>query len=416
MPDNTYPPFAGDTGGLTQPRTLQKWLDTSPQGGALRRTQSYVSLPVFNQAVTWRGYSEIIIAFNFAASNNFVWIDRTDLPSDGNYVLCVAWQKDGVVYRYKLCGPAGVFYFALADYTNQKIGKNFRLEVWSISAANVSETTARQMWTSVRGQVDYRFGVDFELVSVSTTVTDFQNIQTTVDLPYQTDLMFDFRADTNYDRTAGTWTSRTVDANVLTCSAPGQLPSTDARINNHTYLPLTQAKPWAGTLSNGQDAYNLFAIFRAEITASTGSVINIHAGGSPIFGIKLGASGSTNGTTVLTAESDLGDYTTITTQLSNNFYLVEVRFAFAHQYGLNDSVPKNSATGPGNFSQFVNQVSLAAGRGIDLVEFWAYGNQQNFNSPPDYYQLFKYISDRYGIGRIPLPFVFPANSTVPDNT
>jgi len=54
MPQQQYPPFSSDTGGSMNPRQLNRWIDKSPQGGPLKRTQGYVPLPTFDQAVTWR--------------------------------------------------------------------------------------------------------------------------------------------------------------------------------------------------------------------------------------------------------------------------------------------------------------------------------------------------------------------------
>ena len=180
MPDNTYPPFASDVGGSINPRQLNRWIDVSPQGGSLKRTQGYIELPVFNQAVDWKGYSEIVAAYNFTGQNNFVLTDVSALPVNPNYVLCIAYKLAGVVYRYKLAGDGGVFYFTLTDYNKQAIKHNFRLEVWSVEDANVSQASTVKLFTSVHSSFDYRNSDDFELVNDSGIVTDFSMATDTV--------------------------------------------------------------------------------------------------------------------------------------------------------------------------------------------------------------------------------------------
>lgn len=414
--DTPHPPF-----NQVIPRQLNRWLDVNPQGGPLQRTMAYLDTPTFNVTPeAWHGYSEIVETFNYASTRAFILTDLGVSPLSVNYVLFIAYEQGGVVYRYRLAGSDGTFYFQIVDYTNQPIKNNFRFEVWSISAAPVTETAGWRMLTSAQGNQDYRYGADFSIASVQSTVLDFQSINATVDLPFVEDLVFGFRADSGYSASAGTWNSRFADANQITSNAtPAQAPATDSHLNGHTYIPITQTNPWVCTLNNSQDCYNLFIVFRAELTASSGAalrVMNGGSGGTRVFEMRLGASTapSTNPTN-LTGANDIGLYSVISTQLSNGFYLVEIRSGLLFQYGLNDSAPKNTGTGSDNNIVTIDTIQIAPSRGLDLAEVWAYGTQQNFNAPTDYYQLFQYISDRYGVGRIPLPFTFPANSSVPSN-
>ena len=71
MPQPNYPPPSNEVGATTQPRQLQRWIDVNPQGGKLSRARYYIGLPVFSQAVSWKGVSDIVAAFNFEAPNNF---------------------------------------------------------------------------------------------------------------------------------------------------------------------------------------------------------------------------------------------------------------------------------------------------------------------------------------------------------
>jgi hypothetical protein len=129
------PPPLSDTGAWSIPRTLQRWLDVNPITH-LTRTQGYITLPAFNVNVNWLGYSDIVAAFNFEGPNNFSLsgfnIEPSPMP---NYLLCIMWRDSkGNVKRYKLWSGVGeVLYFPIQAYSGQKIAKNFRFEVWSVS-------------------------------------------------------------------------------------------------------------------------------------------------------------------------------------------------------------------------------------------------------------------------------------------
>ena len=70
MPLQTQPPYLPTA--RVQPRQLNRWLDINAQNGALKRTQTFISLPTFTQAASsWNGYSDIVVAFNFEGDNNF---------------------------------------------------------------------------------------------------------------------------------------------------------------------------------------------------------------------------------------------------------------------------------------------------------------------------------------------------------
>ena len=64
------PPPITDTGGLSCPRTLQRWLDDNP-ATKLTKCGTFITLPVFTANVNWLGYSDIVAAFTFEGPNNF---------------------------------------------------------------------------------------------------------------------------------------------------------------------------------------------------------------------------------------------------------------------------------------------------------------------------------------------------------
>lgn len=183
MPDTSHPPYSA--GSLTLPKQLNRWLDINPQNGPLRRTQSFITLPAFSQAFTWRGYSDIVVAFNYEGPNNFSLLQGVTLPSNPNYALAISWiDANNNITRYWLLYDVGeVIYFPQVPYTGQNIGKNFRLEVWSTSSSPAVQTTGIVLYTSVLGDQDYRYGVDFTLVNNDTPVTDFNNVNTALTLP-----------------------------------------------------------------------------------------------------------------------------------------------------------------------------------------------------------------------------------------
>jgi len=68
MPYPSQPPF--EAGALLQPRQLQRWLDVN-KVSKLTRTETYWILPAFSVDNNWLGYSQLVAAFNFTATNNF---------------------------------------------------------------------------------------------------------------------------------------------------------------------------------------------------------------------------------------------------------------------------------------------------------------------------------------------------------
>lgn len=182
MPDNNYPPFATDTGALIIPRQLDRWIDINPQGGALRRCQTYITLPAFSRAVAWRGYSDIVAAFNYSSPNNFS-LKTFTAPTSPNYTLCISYtNSDKTVVRYKLWAAISgeEIPWEIPLYANQPIKKNFRLEVWSTNVASVIQTSSVNLYTSVLQNIDYRFGSDTSLISPSTICTAQQISTNTV--------------------------------------------------------------------------------------------------------------------------------------------------------------------------------------------------------------------------------------------
>jgi hypothetical protein len=166
MPDQSHPPYAA--GALTIPRTLIRWLDVNPQNGQLRRTQTFITLPSFNQGnSTWNGYSDIVASFNFESPNGFSLTGLSaNVPANPNYTLCISYRVGNILTRYILWLAAGSnLNQSIPYYTNQPIKKNFRFEVWNTSQGAASQATSVTMYTTVLGGQDYRYGLDVALVN-----------------------------------------------------------------------------------------------------------------------------------------------------------------------------------------------------------------------------------------------------------
>ena len=165
MPQPLVPPPVGDTGALTYPRTLLRWLDVNPVS-RLTRTNTFITLPAFTQGgSTWNGYSDIVASFNCESPNNFSIVGLTgDVPASPSYVLCVSYRIGGTVTRYLLWNAVGSnMNQTIPLYTGQPIKKNFRFEVWNTSQGAAGQATAIQFYTSVLSGQDYRYAVDSTL-------------------------------------------------------------------------------------------------------------------------------------------------------------------------------------------------------------------------------------------------------------
>ena len=164
MPDYNYPPLSTDTGALTIPRMLNRWLDTSYQQGALRRCQTYITLPSFTTTEQFGTVSDIVASFNFEGPNNFVLTNVTLPTVTPNYTLCISYHVGSLMYRYVLWQASGTVFGNYPHYDGHVIKKNFRLEVWNTSQGPAVETKGATFYTSVHQSVDYRWGSDLPLV------------------------------------------------------------------------------------------------------------------------------------------------------------------------------------------------------------------------------------------------------------
>lgn len=154
MPEQSHPPYAPTA--MFEPRQLNRWLDINPQNGPLKRTQTFITLPAFNQAYTWKGYSEIIASFNFEGPNNFSLTSLFgEIPINSNFYLTISWYDSlGNHQRYSLNSNVGkILFFTISPYTNQLIKKNFRLEVWSTGVPIIPPISTVHITTESGGEI-----------------------------------------------------------------------------------------------------------------------------------------------------------------------------------------------------------------------------------------------------------------------
>ena len=221
MPQQPSPPFV--SGALTDPRELQRWLDVNPQGGGLRRIQEYLTLPAFSQAVTWRGYSEIVAAFNYEGPNNFS-LTPFSVPVNPNYALAIMWRDiNNVTHRYWLwMGVGEKIYFPQVLYTQQVIKKNFRFEVWSTNSSPAVQVLPLTFYTSVLGNYDYQWMLDTSLVNNDPEVINFQNINGPTVFPVIAGISYRWTVLSGLTGSLASWTDSITGA-IMTPSGVCQL-------------------------------------------------------------------------------------------------------------------------------------------------------------------------------------------------
>lgn len=174
MPDNLYPPFSSDSGALTIPRQLDRWLDINPQGGSLRRCQTFVTLPSFNTGTSFISVSQIVASFNVEGPNA-ITLSGIVPPTNPNYVLCISYRVQGVLTRYVVWQATGSKMPQYPTYTGQVLLKNWRFEIWNTSQGFASDTNTYIFYTSKLQPIDYRFGTDAALVNLDPINTSFQS-------------------------------------------------------------------------------------------------------------------------------------------------------------------------------------------------------------------------------------------------
>jgi len=288
MPEPLHPPFLA--GALTQPRQLNRWLDTNAQGGALSKIATYLTVQAFSVPFTWLGVSDIVASFNVESPNNFSLKAFTP-PVNPNYVMCISYRVGGVVTRYMLWDAVGSkMNRVIPMYTGQPILKNCRFEVWSTSSGSpVVNADVLTFYTSVLGSIDYRYGSDVVLVANDGTQTAFA----ANDTPYighapTTNLFAAWRPDSGI--ATGHWLAYRNTTNLNQLGSGSITTAIDAE-TDITYVPgivnIATATNTAGGYSNFGDITDVYIIFRVNSITVGNTLFNFFAHASPASGLQI---------------------------------------------------------------------------------------------------------------------------------
>lgn len=408
MPAPTVPPPANDVGALPFPRRLQRWLDVWPVT-KLDRIQTYITLPAFNINVNWQGYSDIVGAFNVEGPNNFSLKALTNVPVSPNYMLCVMWKdSSNNTYRYAIWKNVGeVVYFDIPLYTGQKIGKNFRFEIWSTNVATVSQATSINFYTSVLGGFDYRWSGDVSLVSPDALVTNFSEFENPtqgllpVTNPVGVTFYNWFRADTNV---AGQiWTSKQGNGYIASLDFSGNITTTiDPNLKPNLIITANQAVSNAAPVG-GTTPYEIWMLVKyvadgsliTITTAGPSSVLSVTAGALSVDGVDMHTTLKIGHWYIINYWYGAGVSGTTTWDLQLDSLVPKTRIGYA---GTNDRAS-------GLLFEYTLSGQLYT---TDILIY------SNLLMAADVQTQLNYFKDRY-IHQFNLPFLFPPNSTPQSN-
>lgn len=416
MPQQSSPPYGA--AATSEPKLIDRWLDINPQNGPLRRVETFVTLPVFSQQQTWRGYSDIIAAFNFEGPNNFSLKLDYVVPVSPNYVLCVMWiDQNRNVNRYSLWRNVGeVIFFDIPEYTGQLIRKNFRLEVWSTPTNPASQVTALTFYTSVLGSVDYRYGTDSVLVNPDAIVTDFNNIPSYL-IPTEFGLVADWSGLSGVNPISGSlvdWVDN-IGGRLIT-------PDTDASVSDGdgvaavcSKVSLSNVQTLTGA-TTGLTGINSFVfIFRIKTGSTSGQILLDTTSGVGIY-----YSTSTN--TFMVSAVD-NEQVVITHNEQNVWYIAVVSGYRFYLYPLGAPVQKGASSldftygnlgdvqiNPETINPFTSMPEQAS---VDILEL-AFGTGSYPDESPLFQATADYFVEKYNF-IASLPIQFPPNSVPQPN-
>lgn len=172
MPDTLHPPY-----NVVQPRQLDRWLDVNAQNGQLQRFQYYFTVPGFSINQVFNQCSDIVGDFWYKSPNSFSLLLPLSavIPSNVNYLMAIGFTKSGITYRYALNNCPTYVGYPITPYTNQIIRPNFRIEIWSTPSSPTIQTTGQNFFSTVRGNTDYRYGVDTSIANPAALETNYNS-------------------------------------------------------------------------------------------------------------------------------------------------------------------------------------------------------------------------------------------------
>lgn len=184
-----HPPY-----GVTQPRTLVRWDDVNSQNGPLTRVRGFIVIPAFSAGNNYTNPIQPSIArrvaqINYTVISNkpFSIVDLTPFTGQTvnvGWTITIAWatanQPENIVTRYILFSNGSLDFNvvgALATfpwYTGQPIPSVFCIEIWDMGvgvyANGIVTPQSINIFTSILGNSDYRYAVDFNVANTNTIV------------------------------------------------------------------------------------------------------------------------------------------------------------------------------------------------------------------------------------------------------
>jgi len=372
---------------------------------------SYISIPVFSYTnLIWKGASEIITQFNFAASKNFTIRHLPETPVNVDYCPVIRWRSGNTIYRYKLWQTVGE---TLNEklYNGEKIGANFVIEIWS-TQLNVSVTNAEAITfeTSIRSvpESSYLSLAPYEEVVGIEYNGQFYAADGTTALPTTGLIAYypneNIVVDGSGDLTQ--WTDSIGALNLVPTS--GGLITIDSNVLRGykgvqlLYESLTANNPAAALTS-----MVVIMVIKQRSWSSGNNILNMYHASRPyVAGIKQG--GDLNGIIVY----NINDSLTSNPHLPLGVYDV-VMF---RQDGVNPVVASFDVGGVGSISysvgsNYVGTTMRFGASDIELAEIVIYTNP----TATIIDDVYKYLYNKFGLGVI-LPLTNDSNLSGGDNS
>jgi len=326
----------------------------------------------------------------------------TSLPVgfNPNYLLCISWiNANGLMVRYAMWKEVGeVIYFPLPLYAGQKIGKNFRFEVWSTPTTPIGQSVSMNFLTSVLQGIDYRWGSDSSLKSADPIVTNFNNINSGLTVPtdnlyaqleYNSGLVTGSGTVISWADTQGVFTLNPSGiVNAITGVAPA---SPQVQTTNTSYL---------STPASFCNPGYIVILMQMESLAYSGTILSTNGTAGIVFGF----------------DSVLQKFTAFTGGVSNITPVVGQWYIILLD-------PSNGLTSIYDaqtskvFDFFQTSSSVVASSNliignvpINFLEILQYSTADADYDPLYYYLTNKYFGDTYS-----LPITFPANAVSQPN-
>lgn len=320
------------------------------------------------------------------------------ISQNPNYTLTAMYvDASGNVVRYTLIDSGVELPVATIPYNGQIIKKNFRLEVWNTTNGNVTQTVPLSLITSILGNVDYRYGSDFQLVGNNGSVVDFQSVNVVSTSPPLTNLdawwNYLDAIPPNHNITSDGWPSRINATDILAVTT-----GIFTQHSGDTSIVFRTSETVAYANLNGGAGYfpaDVWIVVRKNnsVGYTNGNILNFNGTTANIL------AANTNATDI-----DVDTFgTTLVSNTGSDFFVVRVAEGDAWIYNLLDWTIVDHIAGVAGLS-IVTTLTVGGGGAFYLKEILSYSSVLSL---PESDLVAKYISDTYSDGMMNLPLVFP---------